>query len=162
MSPRSESLRLAVPMPLVTLDTLPAEGALLALDPGAKRLGVAVCDPRRTLASPLETIHRGKFADDSARIFSLFDHWGCSAIIVGLPLNTDGSEGPRAQSARALARNLMKLRDLPVALEDERFSSQAADEAMIEAGVKPGKRAAQRDARAAAVILEAVLQRLEA
>lgn len=147
-------------MPLLMIDTLPAEGALLALDPGARRIGVAVCDPRRTLASPLETITRGRFTADAARIFALFDEWGCTAIIIGLPLNTDGSEGPRAQSARALARNLMKLRDIPIALQDERFSSQAADEAMAEAGVKRAKRAAQRDARAAAVILENVLRRL--
>ncbi len=149
-------------MPLVPLETLPAKGALLALDPGVKRIGVAVCDPRRTLASPLETIIRGKFAADAARIFALFDEWGCTAMIVGLPLNTDGSEGPRAQSARALARNLMKLRDVPIALQDERFSSQAADEAMGEAGVKRAKRAAQRDARPAAIILESALGRLGA
>jgi putative Holliday junction resolvase len=147
-------------MPLVTLDDLPREGALLALDPGARRIGVAACDPRRTIVSPVSIITRGKFADDAAAIFAAYNSRDCAGMIVGLPLNMDGSEGPRAQSARALARNLLKLRDMPIAMHDERLSSAEAEDRLREAGVRAARRGAARDQVAAAIILEGALSRL--
>ena len=91
-------------MPIVSLTDLPPKGALLGLDPGTKTIGVAGCDPTRLIASPLETVVRGKkLAPALDRLFQLYDARKCTGIVVGLPINMDGTEGPRAQSARALA-----------------------------------------------------------
>lgn len=149
-------------MSLTDLENLPAEGALLGVDPGAKRIGVAVCDPRRSIATALDTIHRTKLAADLTALFALYDSRQCAGLVIGLPVNMDGSEGPRAQSARAFARNILKHRDIAIAMHDERLSSAAADDAMAEAGVKPAQRRSLRDQTAAAIILQSAIDRLSA
>ena len=148
--------------PTVTedLSALPAEGALMGLDPGSKTIGVAVSDRLRLTATALETIRRGKFADDAARLGEIARHRAIYGIIVGLPLNMDGSAGPRAQSARAFARNVAQALDLPVALFDERLSSVAAEEAMASAGVPRHRRPDGIDRIAAAIILQGAIERL--
>ncbi len=147
-------------MPLVDLAALPPTGPLMALDPGAKTIGVAVGDPTRLIASALETIRRSKLARDAARVFALYDARACVGLIVGLPLNMDGSEGPRAQSARALARNLLAIRDVPLALVDERLTTAGAERALLEADASRARRKEVIDAAAAAYLLQGVLDRL--
>ncbi len=148
-------------MPAVDLLDLPPEGALLGLDPGTKTIGVAVSDPTRVIASGLETVRRDKFAADAARIFALYDGRGCAGIVIGLPVNMDGSEGPRAQSVRALARNLTTVRDVPVAFWDERWSTAGAERILIEADASRARRKQVIDAAAAAYILQGALDRLK-
>lgn len=147
-------------MPVITLQDMP-DGALLALDPGSKTIGVAACGASRGLATAVETIRRTKFTIDAERIFALLDERQAVGLVVGLPVNMDGSEGPRAQSARALARNLIGLRDLPVVFQDERLSTFEAEEALIAAGMRRDKRKDVIDAHAAANILQSALDRLE-
>ncbi len=147
-------------MPVITLQDMP-DGALLALDPGSKTIGVAACGASRGLATAVETIRRTKFTLDAQRIFALLDERQAVGLVVGLPVNMDGSEGPRAQSARALARNLIGLRDLPVVFQDERLSTFEAEEALITAGMRRDKRKDVIDAHAAANILQSALDRLE-
>jgi putative Holliday junction resolvase len=147
-------------MPVALLSELPPAGALLGLDPGSKTIGVAVSDPTRLIASALTTIHRGKLAADAARLFALYDERSCTALIVGLPLNMDASEGPRAQSARAFARNLLGVRDVPLAFVDERLSTAGAERALLEADASRARRAQVIDAAAAAYLLQGVLDRL--
>jgi len=137
--------------------SLPESGALLGLDPGARRIGVAACDPERSLVTPVTTIHRDKLASDLAALFALYDARGCAGLVIGLPVNMDGTEGPRAQSARAFARNILKTRDIPIHLQDERLSSAAADDLLAAAPLKRGQRRARRDETAAAVILQSAL-----
>lgn len=141
---------------------LPARGALMGLDPGSKTIGVAVSDGLRLTATALETIRRGRFADDAARLSEIARHRAIAGVVVGLPLNMDGTAGPRAQSARAFARNVAAALDLPVALFDERLSSFAAEEAMLAAGVPRGRQAGAIDRVAAAIILQGALDRLTA
>ncbi len=147
-------------MPICTLADLP-DGPLIALDPGSKTIGVAACGASRGLSTPVETIKRGKFTADAERIFHLFDERQAVAIIMGLPVNMDGSEGPRVQSARAMARNLLRLRDIPLVFQDERLSTFEAEEKLIAAGVRRDKRKDIIDAHAAANILQSALDRLE-
>lgn len=147
-------------MPVITLEDMP-DGALLALDPGSKTIGVAACGASRGLATAVETIRRTKFTADAQRIFALLDERRAVGLVVGLPVNMDGSEGPRAQSARALARNLIGLRDLPIVFQDERLSTFEAEEALISAGMKRDKRKDVIDAHAAANILQSALDRLD-
>jgi putative pre-16S rRNA nuclease len=147
-------------MPIVTLEDLP-DGPLIALDPGTKTIGVAACGASRGLSTPVETIKRTKFTADAERIFALLDERQATAIVMGLPVNMDGSEGPRVQSVRAMARNLMRLRDLPIAFQDERLSTFEAEEKLIAVGVRRDKRKEIIDAHAAANILQSALDRLE-
>lgn len=139
---------------------LPGGGALMGLDPGSRTIGVAVSDGLRLTATGLETIHRRKFAEDAARLAEIARHRDIVGVVVGLPLNMDGSAGPRAQSARAFARNVAAALDLPVALFDERLSSFAAEEAMAASGVPYRRRAGRIDSVAAAVILQGALDSL--
>lgn len=148
-------------MPLTELRDLPESGALLGLDPGSRRIGVAASDADRILAGPVRTVTRSKFAADAAAIFEAYDSRGCVGIVMGLPLNMDGSEGPRAQSARAMARNLMKIRDIPIALHDERLTSVEAGERLRSAGVRAARRGAVVDQMAAVLILEDAMARLK-
>lgn len=147
-------------MAVISLAELPPSGALLALDPGSKTIGVAVSDPTRLIASALETIRRSKLAPDAARIFTLYDGRACTGLIVGLPLNMDGSEGPSAQGARAFGRNLLGIRDVPIAFVDERLTTAGAERALIEADASRARRAEVIDAAAAAYLLQGVLDRL--
>lgn len=143
-----------------TIDALPPRGALMGLDPGTKTIGVAVSDGLRMTTTALETIRRRRFADDALRLAGIARHRAVVGVVVGLPLNMDGTAGPRAQSARAFARNVAAALDLPVALMDERLSSFAAEEAMLAAGVPRGRMAGAVDKVAAAIILQGALDRL--
>ncbi|MEL6289695.1 MAG: Holliday junction resolvase RuvX [Pseudomonadota bacterium] len=140
-------------------------GRLLGLDPGTKTIGVAACDPTRRIATSVETIRRKKFADDGARLAALARERSAVGCVIGLPLNMDGSEGPRAQSARAFARNLsahfarVNLA-MPLLLWDERLSTAEAERALIATDTSRRRRAQVIDQQAAAIILQAVLDRL--
>jgi putative Holliday junction resolvase len=148
-------------MLLVSLTDLPAKGALLGLDPGARAIGVACCDPGRLIASPLETIPRGrKLAPVLDRLFQLYDERRCVGLVLGLPMNMDGTEGPSAQSARALARNVIERRDVPLALWDERLSTAGAERTLIEADASRARREELIDKLAAAWILQGAIDRL--
>ena len=138
----------------------PARGALIGLDLGSKTIGVAASDPDRRLAAPVETIWRKRFAADAARLIALARERSAVGFVLGLPLNMDGSEGPRAQATRAFARNLAALTDLPIALWDERLSTAAVERALIEADASRAKRKAVIDQHAAAYILQGALDRL--
>jgi putative Holliday junction resolvase len=139
---------------------LPDRGPLLGVDTGAKRIGLAVSDPDRRIAAPLATIARKRFAEDAAKLFAYYDSRGCVGLVVGLPLNMDGTAGPAAQAARAFARNLMRARDAPVCLWDERLSTAAVTRALVEADASRGRRAALVDKAAAAYFLQSALDRL--
>jgi putative Holliday junction resolvase len=143
---------------------LPAQAPIVGLDLGEKTIGVAVSDATRTVASPLELIRRTKFTDDAAALFRLMESRKAAGIVIGLPVNMDGSEGPRCQSSRAFARNLLRLRgDLPIAFWDERMSSMAVNRVLIgEADVTRARRADVVDKMAAAWILQGALERLRA
>ncbi len=133
---------------------------LLGLDVGTKTIGLALSDVMRRIASPLETIRRTKFMADAARLFQIAKEQGVGGLVIGLPVNLDGSEGPRAQSTRAFARNLIPLSDLPLAFWDERLSTAAAERALLEADASRKRRAEVIDKMAAAYILQGALDRL--
>src|SRR5262245_3677724 len=139
---------------------LPARGKLLGLDLGTKTIGVAVSDGMRYSATPLETIRRTKFTADAERILALIAENKAVAVILGLPLNMDGSEGPRAQSTRAFARNLQPKLAIPIVFWDERLSTSAVTRTLIEADVRRDKRAEVVDKLAASYILQGLLDRL--
>jgi putative Holliday junction resolvase len=139
---------------------LPPRGGLLGLDLGTKTIGVASSDPDRRLAAPVETIARKQFTPDAARILALGTARGAVGIVLGLPVNMDGSEGPRAQSSRAFARNLARLTDLPIILWDERLSTAAVERDMIAMDMSRARRAEVVDQQAAAFILQGALDRL--
>jgi putative holliday junction resolvase len=138
----------------------PPRGALIGLDLGTKTIGVAVSDPDRRLATGVETIARKSFTLDAKRLLELAAERRTVGLVLGLPVNMDGSEGPRAQSTRAFARNLAKLTELPIALWDERLSTAAVERGLIEADASRAKRAAVIDQHAAAYILQGALDRL--
>ncbi len=152
---------MAVILPLVeAANYFPPRGALLGLDLGTKTIGVAVSDPDRKLATGVETIARKNFTADARRLLALAAERAAVGLVLGLPINMDGTEGPRAQSTRAFARNLTKLTDLPIALWDERLSTAAVERQLIDADVSRAKRAAIIDQHAAAFILQGALDRL--
>jgi len=138
----------------------PPRGALIGLDLGTKTIGVAASDPDRRLATGVETVARKSFAADATRVLALASERRAVGFVLGLPVNMDGSEGPRAQSARSFARNLARLTELPIALWDERLSTAAVERDLIAADVSRAKRAAVIDAHAAAYILQGALDRL--
>ena len=138
----------------------PARGALIGLDLGTKTIGVAVSDPDRKLATGVETIARTAFTADAGRVLALAAERSVVGFVLGLPLNMDGSEGPRAQSTRAFARNFAKRTELPIALWDERLSTVAVERGLIAADVSRAKRAAIIDEHAAIFILQGALDRL--
>jgi putative Holliday junction resolvase len=152
---------MAMILPLVEAAThWPPRGALLGLDLGSKTIGVAVSDPDRKLAAGVETIARKNFTADAHRLLALAAQRAAVGLVLGLPVNMDGSEGPRAQSTRAFARNLAKLTELPIALWDERLSTAAVERDLIAVDVSRSKRAAVIDQHAAAFILQGALDRL--
>jgi putative Holliday junction resolvase len=140
---------------------LPPRGALLGLDLGTKTIGIAASDPDRRLATGVETIARTRFAVDAARVLALATERKAAGFVLGLPINMDGSEGPRAQSTRAFARNLAELTQVPIALWDERLSTAAVERDLIAADASRRKRAAVIDQHAAAFILQGALDRLQ-
>lgn len=147
-------------MPIIALQELPPRGPLLGLDPGAKSIGVAACDPGRLIASPVEVIQRGKkLAPSLDRLFALYDLRQCVGLVMGLPKNMDGTEGPRAQSARSLAQNILQRREIPLALWDERLSSAGVERALLEADASRARRDEVIDKLAAAWILQGAIDR---
>jgi putative holliday junction resolvase len=144
------------------LRELPPRTPLLGLDLGSKTIGVALSDITRRIASPLETIARSKFTVDAQRLITLAEQHKASLFVLGLPLNMDGSEGPRAQSTRAFARNLSRLTPIPIAYWDERLSTAAVERMLIEADRSRKKRAEIIDKLAAAYILQSALDSLPA
>ena len=152
---------LAAILPLVELaPLLPARGALIGLDLGTKTIGVAASDPDRRLAAGVTTIARKTFSSDATRLLELAAERNAVGFVLGLPINMDGTEGPRAQSSRAFARNLARLTALPIGLWDERLSTAAVERQLIAADASRKKRAAVIDQHAAAYILQGALDRL--
>lgn len=139
---------------------LPPGRALIGLDLGERTIGVAVSDRLRRVASPLETIRRRKFSADAAALLALAQGREIGGIVLGLPRNMDGSEGPRCQSTRAFARNLAALTDLPIGFWDERLSTVAAERALLAADTSRKRRAEVIDHVAAGIILQGLLDRL--
>jgi len=140
--------------------TLPMGRGILGLDLGTKTIGVALSDRLLSVASPLETIKRKKFGVDAARLLDIATTREAGGIILGLPRNMDGSEGPRCQSTRAFARNLTTLTDLPITYWDERLSTVAAERALLEADATRKRRAEVIDNVAASYILQGALDRI--
>ncbi len=139
---------------------LPASRAIAGLDLGTKTIGVAVSDRMLSVASPLQTIRRVKFGADARAVLEIAAARDIGGLILGLPRNMDGSEGPRCQSTRAFARNLSALTDLPITFWDERLSTVAAERALLEADTSRRKRAEVIDHVAAGVILQGALDRI--
>src|SRR5438128_2193862 len=138
----------------------PPRGALIGLDLGTKTIGVAVSDPDRRLATGVETIARKAFTADAARVLAIATERSAAGFVLGLPLNMDGSEGPRVQSTRAFARNFSRLTDLTVALWDERLSTVAVERELIGMDMSRARRAKVIDEHAAIFILQGALDRL--
>lgn len=139
---------------------LPANRAIAGLDLGDKTIGVAISDLRRQVATPVEVIRREKFTIDAAKLLTLLQARGASAIVLGLPLNMDGSSGPRVQATQAFARNLEKLTDMPITFWDERLSTVAAERALLEADTSRKRRKEVIDQVAAGYILQGALDRM--
>ncbi|MGA1180783.1 MAG: Holliday junction resolvase RuvX [Marivivens sp.] len=139
---------------------LPSFGAICGLDLGTVTIGVAVSDSMRSVATPLETIKRKKFTLDATRLLEIVKARDLKGIVLGLPMNMDGSEGPRCQATRAFARNLERLTDLPIAFWDERLSTVAAERALLEADTSRKRRDEVIDHVAAGYILQGLLDRL--
>ena len=152
---------MAVILPLIeAAEYFAPRGALIGLDLGTKTIGVAVSDPDRRLATGVTTVARTKFQADAAQVLALAAERAACAFVLGLPINMDGSEGPRAQSTRAFARNFAKLTELPIALWDERLSTAAVERDLIAADMSRKRRAEVIDQHAAAFILQGALDRL--
>jgi len=148
-------------LPLIDAAThWPQRGALIGLDLGTKTIGVAVSDPDRRLATGVETIQRTAFTADAARLLAIAGERSVTGFILGLPINMDGSEGPRAQSTRAFARNFSRLTDLAIGLWDERLSTVAVERELIGMDMSRAKRAKVIDEHAAIFILQGALDRL--
>ena len=139
---------------------IPPMQALAGLDLGTVTIGVAVSDAMLSVATPLETIKRKKFTLDANRLLEITGHRNIGGIVLGLPFNMDGSEGPRAQATRAFARNLERLTPLPITFWDERLSTVAAERALLEADTSRKRRAEVIDHVAAGFILQGLLDRL--
>ena len=150
-------------MAIISLDILrETSGALLGVDPGTKTLGLAISDRTRLIATPLETIRREKFTMDAQYLLKVYTDNQASALIVGLPVNMNGTHGPRTQSVKDFCINLLKLQDLPIFLWDERLSTMAVTRGMLEADISRKKRKENVDKLAASYILQGVLDRLRA
>lgn len=150
--------------PLVAIEDLPKllapEARLLGLDVGSKTVGLALSDVTRSIATPYGTVRRTKFTEDAKVIQEAVEEHQVGALVIGLPINLDGSEGPRAQSTRAFARNLAARVEIPMVFWDERLSTAAVERHLIEAGASRKRRAQVIDRMAAAYILQGALDRL--
>ncbi len=140
---------------------VPPMRALAGLDLGEKTIGVAISDRLLSIATPTETVRRTRFTDDAAALLAIAKARELGGLVLGLPRNMDGSEGPRCQSTRAFARNLTRLTDLPIGFWDERLSTVAAERALIEADTSRKRRKEVIDHVAAGYILQGVLDRLQ-
>jgi putative Holliday junction resolvase len=140
--------------------SLPEGLRLIGIDAGTKTLGLALSDVNRSIASPLETIRKTKFTTDAARLLALCNEHRVAGLVLGLPINLDGSEGPRAQSTRAMARNLNRLSPLPILLWDERLTTAEAERMLIAADQSRKRRAEVIDKLAATIILQNALDRM--
>ncbi len=163
----SIALHYGARMPVLDILDLPGAVApmtpLIGLDIGEKTIGVAVSDLTRFIASPLALIRKTKFTEDAATLFKHMAERGATGLVIGLPVNMDGTEGPRCQSSRAFARNLLRLKDIPIAFWDERLSTVAVNKMLIgEADLTRAKRAEVVDRAAAAFILQGALDRIRA
>ena len=151
--------------PLVPIEDLPPllarEARLLGLDVGTKTVGMALSDVTRAIATPYHTIRRTKFTEDAKVIAAAIEEHDVGAVVIGLPINLDGSEGPRAQSTRAFARNLAARIEVPILFWDERLSTAAVERHLIEADASRKRRAQVIDRMAAAYILQGALDRLK-
>lgn len=148
-------------VPLKTaLEAVPSSMRLMGLDLGTKTIGVATSDLTRQIATPIETIARAKFTADAEKLLAIAARENIGLIVLGLPVNMDGSEGPRAQSTRAFARNLARLISIPIVFWDERLSTAAVERMLIQADASRGKRDTVVDKLAAAWILQAALDSL--
>lgn len=139
---------------------LPPFSALLGLDFGTKTIGIAISDSSMTVASPLETIKRKKFSADFEHLLALINENSVKGLVIGLPRNMDGSEGPRTQSTRAFVRNLEERLDLPMVLWDERLSTAAVERTLLEADASRKRRGEVIDKMAASFILQGALERM--
>lgn len=150
--------------PIIPIEDLPPllapEARLLGLDLGTKTIGMALSDVTRSVATPFRTLKRGKFTADAKEIAGVVDVNQVGAVLIGLPLNLDGTEGPRAQSTRAFARNLGGHLDVPIVFWDERLSTAAVERHLLEADASRKRRAEVIDRMAAAYILQGALERL--
>ena len=140
--------------------SLPKGARLLGIDLGTKTIGLALSDVERCIATPLETLKRTKFTADAERIKSIVGRFQVAGVVVGLPLNMDGSEGPRAQSTRSFARHLAPILGIPIAFWDERLSTAAVTRALLDADASRARRGELVDKMAAAYILQGALDRL--
>jgi putative Holliday junction resolvase len=145
---------------LASLNELPRGARLMGLDLGTKTIGLALSDAERRIATPLETIRRTKFQADAQAMLALADRHGVAALVIGMPLNMDGTEGPRVQATRAFARNLGGLTPLPIHFWDERLSTAAVTRTLLEADASRARRDVLVDKMAAAYILQGLLDRL--
>lgn len=134
---------------------------LLGLDLGTKTIGLALSDVSRTIATPLETLARKKFTQDAEALFKIVAKYDVGGLVLGLPVSMDGTEGPRCQSTRSFAANLLKLRDIPIAFWDERLSTAAVTRTLLEADASRARRAELVDKLAAAYILQGALDALK-
>jgi putative Holliday junction resolvase len=148
------------PTPTELVAALPRHARLAGLDLGEKTIGIAIGDPGHLVASPLTTIRRTKFTKDATELLRIIDERQIGGLVIGLPLNMDGTEGPRCQSVRQFAANLRPLRELPIAFWDERMSTMAVTRSMIEADLSRAKRGKVVDQSAAAFILQGALDSL--
>lgn len=142
------------------LGHIPANSPLLGLDLGTKTIGIACSDATRTIASPLQTIKRTKFRSDLTQLLAIIDDRAIGGLVMGLPINMDGSEGPRAQSTRAFVRNALKEIDIGIIFWDERLSTAAVTRTLLEADSSRAKRAIVVDKMAASYILQGFLDRI--
>lgn len=147
-------------VPLEDFLRLPAYARLMGLDLGTKTIGLALSDVQRQIASPMETIRREKFGVDAAALLKIAQKHEVAGLVIGLPLNMDGTEGPRVQSTRAFVRNLAPLTSLPIVFWDERMSTMAVTRTLLDADASRARRAAVVDKMAAAYILQGALDRL--
>lgn len=141
-------------------ENLPKNGRLLGLDLGSKTIGLALSDPLLTVASPIETIRRRKFREDATALIQLIEERGVGGLVLGLPVNMDGTEGPRCQSTRQFAANLLERIDIPVAFWDERLSTAVVERLLVEADMTRKRRKDVVDKMAAAYILQGALDAL--
>ena len=140
--------------------SLPPKARLIGIDLGSKTIGLAISDVERRVASPLKTLPRGAFAKDAESLTAILSEFGIAGIVLGLPLDLDGRDNPRAQSTRAFGRNLSSRTDLPIVLWDERFSTAVVTRSLIAIDVSRARRAQVVDKMAAAYILQGALDRL--